>query len=189
MLPQQAPIIVQRQHSTRHQRQPSSSSSSSKPPASSSRPPTIESSTIGTREPESQRLTPAAPVVISPAAVPLSRPSGHSRRASDMSEATSTVTTSNGTPVHAPSVVPEEGSRSGHHTSSQRPRKTSIHGSSGTWILGKTIGAGSMGKVKLARKSDGSEQVRTISTPEHSFLDFSHYCYICRSRSRLYPGK
>ncbi|RPB10851.1 Pkinase-domain-containing protein [Morchella conica CCBAS932] len=82
-----------------------------------------------------------------------------------MSEATSTVTTSNGTPVHAPSVVPEEGSRSGHHTSSQRPRKTSIHGSSGTWILGKTIGAGSMGKVKLARKSDGSEQVAVKIVP------------------------
>jgi hypothetical protein len=27
-------------------------------------------------------------------------------------------------------------------------------------MLGKTIGAGSMGKVKLARKEDGSEQVR-----------------------------
>lgn len=26
-------------------------------------------------------------------------------------------------------------------------------------MLGKTIGAGSMGKVKLARKEDGSEQV------------------------------
>lgn len=78
-----------------------------------------------------------------------------------MSEAVSTASTSNGTPVHAPAPAAEESSRSAHHSS--RPRKTSIHGASGTWILGKTIGAGSMGKVKLARKSDGSEQVRPMS--------------------------
>lgn len=39
--------------------------------------------------------------------------------------------------------------------------RTSIPTQSGKWILGKTIGAGSMGKVKLARKEDGSEQVRS----------------------------
>jgi hypothetical protein len=38
--------------------------------------------------------------------------------------------------------------------------RTSIPTQSGKWILGKTIGAGSMGKVKLARKEDGTEQVR-----------------------------
>lgn len=164
MLPQQTPIVVQRQHSTRHQRQSSSSSSSSKPPAP--RPPTTEPSPLA-RDAESVRLAPVVPVVpVVPAvpAVPSSRPGGHSRRASEMSEAASTATTSNGTPVHAPATVPEESNRpSAHH--SQRPRKTSIHGSSGTWILGKTIGAGSMGKVKLARKSDGSEQVRSMSIP------------------------
>jgi hypothetical protein len=37
--------------------------------------------------------------------------------------------------------------------------RTSIPTQSGKWILGKTIGAGSMGKVKLARKEDGTEQV------------------------------
>jgi serine/threonine protein kinase KIN1/2 len=37
--------------------------------------------------------------------------------------------------------------------------RTTIPTQSGKWILGKTIGAGSMGKVKLARKEDGSEQV------------------------------
>ncbi|KAL6401326.1 CAMK/CAMKL/KIN1 protein kinase [Ilyonectria robusta] len=37
--------------------------------------------------------------------------------------------------------------------------RTIIPTQSGKWILGKTIGAGSMGKVKLARKEDGSEQV------------------------------
>jgi serine/threonine protein kinase KIN1/2 len=37
--------------------------------------------------------------------------------------------------------------------------RTTIPTQSGKWILGKTIGAGSMGKVKLARKEDGTEQV------------------------------
>lgn len=41
----------------------------------------------------------------------------------------------------------------------QRTTRTSIPTQSGKWILGKTIGAGSMGKVKLARKEDGTEQV------------------------------
>ena len=41
----------------------------------------------------------------------------------------------------------------------QRTSRTSIPTQSGKWILGKTIGAGSMGKVKLARKEDGTEQV------------------------------
>ncbi|EJT80061.1 CAMK/CAMKL/KIN1 protein kinase [Gaeumannomyces tritici R3-111a-1] len=46
-------------------------------------------------------------------------------------------------------------------SSDQRSRKprTIIPAQSGKWSLGKTIGAGSMGKVKLARKEDGSEQV------------------------------
>lgn len=40
-----------------------------------------------------------------------------------------------------------------------RTTRTSIPTQSGKWILGKTIGAGSMGKVKLAKKEDGTEQV------------------------------
>ena len=50
---------------------------------------------------------------------------------------------------HQPSVVSYKQTRS----------RTTIPTQSGKWILGKTIGAGSMGKVKLARKEDGSEQV------------------------------
>ena len=42
-------------------------------------------------------------------------------------------------------------------------RRTTIAASTGTWQLGKTIGAGSMGKVKLARNQDTGEQVSTIS--------------------------
>jgi serine/threonine protein kinase KIN1/2 len=37
--------------------------------------------------------------------------------------------------------------------------RTTIPTQSGKWILGKTIGQGSMGKVKLARKEDSNEQV------------------------------
>lgn len=54
---------------------------------------------------------------------------------------------------------------SSHGTKQSRSR-TTIPTQSGKWILGKTIGAGSMGKVKLARKEDGSEQVRLL-TPIH----------------------
>lgn len=41
--------------------------------------------------------------------------------------------------------------------------RTSIPSQSGKWILGKTIGAGSMGKVKLAKKEDSNEQVPLLS--------------------------
>ena len=44
--------------------------------------------------------------------------------------------------------------------STSKGRRTTITGQSGTWSLGKTIGAGSMGKVKLAKKLESGEQVR-----------------------------
>lgn len=40
--------------------------------------------------------------------------------------------------------------------------RTTIPTQSGKWILGKTIGAGSMGKVKLAKKEESNEQVRCL---------------------------
>jgi hypothetical protein len=42
---------------------------------------------------------------------------------------------------------------------SQGRRRTTIDTQTGRWALGKTIGAGSMGKVKLAKNLDTSEQV------------------------------
>lgn len=42
--------------------------------------------------------------------------------------------------------------------------RTTIPTQSGKWILGKTIGAGSMGKVKLAKKEDSSEQASARTT-------------------------
>ena len=42
---------------------------------------------------------------------------------------------------------------------SQQRRRTAITAQTGQWTLGKTIGAGSMGKVKLARNQETGEQV------------------------------
>ncbi|KAI1649285.1 uncharacterized protein F4817DRAFT_357393 [Daldinia loculata] len=56
----------------------------------------------------------------------------------------------------------------------QRTSRTSIPTQSGKWILGKTIGAGSMGKVKLARKEDGTEQVACKIIPRGSTEDNHH---------------
>ncbi|KAH8754392.1 serine/threonine protein kinase [Diaporthe sp. PMI_573] len=49
--------------------------------------------------------------------------------------------------------------------------RTIIPTQSGKWIIGKTIGVGSMGKVKLARKEDGSEQVACKIIPRGSTDD------------------
>ncbi|KKY38779.1 putative camk camkl kin1 protein kinase [Diaporthe ampelina] len=56
-----------------------------------------------------------------------------------------------------PAAVPS----SADTRSSAQPKarsRTTIPTQSGKWILGKTIGAGSMGKVKLAKKEDSNEQ-------------------------------
>lgn len=59
----------------------------------------------------------------------------------------------------APVATPSE---SKHGGSSSKPPRTrvSINTQTGNWVLGKTIGAGSMGKVKLAKRVEGGEQVR-----------------------------
>lgn len=61
----------------------------------------------------------------------------------------------------------QEAAHSNAHSSSSRPgqsstggrRRTTIDTSTGRWGLGKTIGAGSMGKVKLAKNLETGEQV------------------------------
>ena len=63
---------------------------------------------------------------------------------------------------------PENGDRQGGQ---QNKRRTTITGQSGQWALGKTIGAGSMGKVKLAKKLETGEQVR----PSIMFVDSWRY--------------
>lgn len=82
----------------------------------------------------------------------------------------------------SPAPPPSSHGRSSHtavepqpsHATKQSRSRTTIPTQSGKWILGKTIGAGSMGKVKLARKEDGSEQVRLVPL-FHPKLAVVHY--------------
>ncbi|GAB7348608.1 hypothetical protein MBLNU459_g6989t1 [Dothideomycetes sp. NU459] len=54
-------------------------------------------------------------------------------------------------------------------TSSSAPRRrTTIEATTGLWDLGKTIGAGSMGKVKLAKNRETGEQVAVKIVPRQS---------------------
>ena len=87
-----------------------------------------------------------------------SRP-GSSRNSTDMSAATTVV---NGVPTSTPQ--PSSATYTERPLASSQPssgrRRTSIATSTGTWLLGKTIGQGSMGKVKLAKNLETGEQVR-----------------------------
>lgn len=66
--------------------------------------------------------------------------------------------------------------------------RTTIPTQSGKWILGKTIGAGSMGKVKLAKKEDSSEQVSLHSLMNRSNIAnfFSLLLFFSRSLARSF---
>lgn len=46
-----------------------------------------------------------------------------------------------------------------HGNGSSTKRRTTVTAQTGQWTLGKTIGAGSMGKVKLAKNVETGEQV------------------------------
>lgn len=67
----------------------------------------------------------------------------------------------------APVVIAQESRPSGKSGKS----RTTIPAATGNWILGKTIGAGSMGKVKLARRAEGGEQVAVKIVPRGSTDD------------------
>lgn len=85
-----------------------------------------------------------------------SNTSAHRNNHADM--AGPTAVANNGGPAAVPPVM-QAAADARASGSKQRTTRTSIPTQSGKWILGKTIGAGSMGKVKLARKEDGTEQV------------------------------
>jgi len=75
----------------------------------------------------------------------------HARYASDAS-------TTSAMPVNG---VAADGRGTQAQAQANTKRRTTITApSTGTWALGKTIGAGSMGKVKLAKHSESGEQVR-----------------------------
>ncbi|KUJ20655.1 Pkinase-domain-containing protein [Mollisia scopiformis] len=67
----------------------------------------------------------------------------------------------------APVITAQETRHSGKTSKS----RTTIPASTGNWVLGKTIGAGSMGKVKLARRIEGGEQVAVKIVPRGSTDD------------------
>ena len=59
-------------------------------------------------------------------------------------------------------------------------RRTTITApATGTWALGKTIGAGSMGKVKLAKHNETGEQVCVASWHVHSLVENSRIVDLC----------
>lgn len=64
-------------------------------------------------------------------------------------------------------------------------RRTTIVAQSGEWTLGKTIGAGSMGKVKLAKNLETGEQV-CPRLYRHNVIEFNSISV--RSLSKLYQG-
>lgn len=132
----QSPVVLQRQQSARqqHHRQPSTSSRHTH---TSSRGGDYPSGTP--REPDAPRHSSSGP-----------RPS-QSRQMPDAHHHGS------GAPQNGPGAHAQQDDQ--RNMQMQRTKKTTITGVSGTWHLGKTIGAGSMGKVKLAKKADGSEQV------------------------------
>lgn len=72
----------------------------------------------------------------------------------------------NDQPTPAPSSHTAE-SRSSGNTQNLR-RRTTIDATTGHWELGKTVGAGSMGKVKLARNKETGEQVAVKIVPRQS---------------------
>ncbi|KAF2089108.1 serine/threonine protein kinase-like protein Kin1 [Saccharata proteae CBS 121410] len=82
--------------------------------------------------------------------------SQHARYASDASTGAQPADTQTQTPTRAP----------GNNTSGRR--RTTIGAQTGQWALGKTIGAGSMGKVKLARNVETGEQVAVKIVPRQS---------------------
>ncbi|KAI9642280.1 Serine/threonine-protein kinase [Ciborinia camelliae] len=89
------------------------------------------------------------------------RSTHHSRHSNDMA----TTAANGGGP--APVVTPQESRHAAHRGKS----RTTIPAPSGNWTLGKTIGQGSMGKVKLARKAEGGEQVAVKIVPRGSTDD------------------
>lgn len=79
------------------------------------------------------------------------RPTDHSRyNSQDMTAIPPPVNTNGGMPNEGNHQISSTGVR----------RRTTIDATTGHWELGKTIGAGSMGKVKLAKNKETQEQVR-----------------------------
>lgn len=86
---------------------------------------------------------------------------GHSRHSSHISATVAAAAIANGASaaVSSPAGKPQVDAAA-HGNGSSSKRRTTITTQTGQWTLGKTIGAGSMGKVKLAKNLETGEQVR-----------------------------
>ena len=84
--------------------------------------------------------------------------SGHSRNSSHMSS-TAAAAAVNGAAAPTPSGTKAQPDANPHGGGLPSKRRTTITAQTGQWTLGKTIGAGSMGKVKLAKNIETGEQV------------------------------
>ncbi|KAL8929863.1 MAG: hypothetical protein Q9208_001007 [Pyrenodesmia sp. 3 TL-2023] len=92
---------------------------------------------------------------------------GHSRNSSHASPAVPVANgASSGTPAKA---LPADSTAQGSGNTAKR--RTTIPAQTGQWSLGKTIGAGSMGKVKLAKNLESGEQVAVKIVPRQSTDD------------------
>lgn len=85
---------------------------------------------------------------------------GHSRHSSHMSTTVAAAAIANGASAagSSPAGKPQADAAT-HGNGSSTKRRTTITAQTGQWTLGKTIGAGSMGKVKLAKNLETGEQV------------------------------
>ncbi|KAF1994584.1 serine/threonine protein kinase-like protein Kin1 [Amniculicola lignicola CBS 123094] len=144
-----SPSVV-RAPSSSHRQQPAFSPSADRPQrtqSTTSRPPPSYRS--------SSRDRTAAPP---PSRTESTRTSRHARYASDASTASA-----------MPNGVATDHARPDTATATTGKRRTTITGPhTGQWLLQKTIGAGSMGKVKLAKNAATGEQVAVKIVPRHS---------------------
>lgn len=81
---------------------------------------------------------------------------------------TTTTVVGDATAVQVPSVVRTASDAGVPGSGGSVKRRTTIGAQTGEWSLGKTIGAGSMGKVKLAKNLETAEQVAVKIVPRQS---------------------
>ncbi|MCJ1308091.1 serine/threonine-protein kinase KIN2 [Agyrium rufum] len=93
---------------------------------------------------------------------------GHQRYASDGTSAAAHAAGVAQIPAQPTGMVRQHGEGGQQAPSATLKRRTTINTQTGNWSLGKTIGAGSMGKVKLARNMETGEQVAIKIVPRQS---------------------
>lgn len=112
---------------------------------------------------------------------------GHSRHSSHMSATVAAAAIANGASAagSSPAGKPQVDAAA-HANGSSNKRRTTVTAQTGQWTLGKTIGAGSMGKVKLAKNLETGEQVGRKIEYHSGIYNFD--LLSSRLRSRLYQG-